>query len=48
MQGEEAYHAAWERGSCQHLEATIRSLFGAQDAILRLTANQALLEPLNA
>ena len=46
--GEEAYQAAWERGSCQHLEATIHSLLSAQDAPLRLTANQALPEPLSA
>lgn len=46
--GEEAYQDAWERGSGQNLEATIRSLLSVQDAPLRFIANRALPEPLSA
>lgn len=45
---DEVYQAAWESGSRQNLEATIRSLLSTQAAPLRSTANQALPEPLSA
>jgi predicted ATPase/class 3 adenylate cyclase/DNA-binding CsgD family transcriptional regulator len=48
--GEEAYQAAWEHGSGQDLEATIRSILGEGDSVdgtPRKTANRALIEPLS-
>jgi predicted ATPase/DNA-binding CsgD family transcriptional regulator len=45
--GEEAYQAAWERGSNYDLEATIRSILSLMDDPRRLTANHSLLEPLS-
>ena len=49
--GEEAFQAAWERGGCRDLEATIRSILSElddTDDTPRLTANHSLLEPLSA
>lgn len=46
--GEEAYQAAWERGSGLDLETTIRSILGDADETPGASANQALLEPLSA
>ncbi len=45
--GEEAYQAAWERGSCHDVESTIRSLLSEPGDTSRLAANQPLLEPLS-
>jgi ATP/maltotriose-dependent transcriptional regulator MalT len=45
--GEEAYQAAWERGGDLDLETTIRSILREVGETPRLTANQALLEPLS-
>ncbi len=45
--GEEAYQAAWERGGDLDLETTIRSILREVNETPRLTANQALLEPLS-
>jgi predicted ATPase/DNA-binding CsgD family transcriptional regulator len=46
--GEDAYHAAWERGGCHQLEAAIRSLLSEQDETPHSTANLSLLDPLSA
>jgi len=45
--GEDAYQAAWERGSSHDLEAVIRSILSELDDTPRLTTNQSLLEPLS-
>ncbi|HEU5200602.1 MAG TPA: LuxR C-terminal-related transcriptional regulator [Ktedonobacterales bacterium] len=45
--GEEHYQAAWERGSCQDLETTIRSLLNEGDDAPRLPTHQPLLEALS-
>ena len=45
--GEETYQAAWERGGCRNLEATIQSLLNESDDAPQLTSNQSLLAPLS-
>ncbi|HEY3992184.1 MAG TPA: LuxR C-terminal-related transcriptional regulator [Ktedonobacteraceae bacterium] len=44
---EDAYQAAWERGSGNDLETTIQSILSTSDDTPQLTANQALLDPLS-
>jgi ATP/maltotriose-dependent transcriptional regulator MalT len=46
--GEDAYQAAWERGSHYDLETTIRAILNGATSVPRSTTNQALLEPLSA
>jgi ATP/maltotriose-dependent transcriptional regulator MalT len=45
--GEEAYRAAWERGSCHDLETIICSILSAVDNTPHPTINNSLLEPLS-